>query len=289
MGIATDDLQRGSSASGTISANGGIFVVSAEDFASISVQISGTFVGSLILEVSNNKTTWVQKTDGIVTPTGAAPANPITSAQIIGGDVGEKYVRLRATAWTSGAAQIDIELSRVSRSSSKSSQTVAATSGTSLEGAAEDAALASDDRGFVILGQRVPTTPAAQTSAAADAGTFAIDSEGKQVQAGSGAAEVTAQSRVYLTTTSDIALRAAQAEGIRTYVKGLILENTGASASRILIKDGSTVIASFTVPDAQTLVVSLDQPLRGTAATALNATLGAAGTVAITSLTFSGV
>lgn len=50
-----------------------------------------------------------------------------------------------------------------------------------------------------------------------------------------------------------------------------------------------TTIASFTIPAGNTLVVNLHSPIRGSVATAVNAQLGAAGTVTVTLVGYKGI
>jgi len=75
-----------------------------------------------------------------------------------------------------------------------------------------------------------------------------------------------------LTTIADGVAKTAGTAGIRNYVNGIQFQNTNATATQIVIKDGSTVIwagmatASMNLP----ATVTFDQPLRGTSATALN-------------------
>jgi hypothetical protein len=74
------------------------------------------------------------------------------------------------------------------------------------------------------------------------------------------------------TTTTATAAKAAGAAGIRNYVNGFQFQNTNATATEIQILDGVTVIwkgyasANMAMP----VNITFDQPLRGTAATALN-------------------
>jgi hypothetical protein len=74
------------------------------------------------------------------------------------------------------------------------------------------------------------------------------------------------------TTTTATAAKAAGAAGIRNYVNGFQFQNSNATATEIQILDGVTVIwkgyasANMAMP----VNISFDQPLRGTAATALN-------------------
>lgn len=79
--------------------------------------------------------------------------------------------------------------------------------------------------------------------------------------------------------TTDVAVRAAQAAGIRNYVTGIQLRNTNAVATEFVIKDGATVIWRTQLPanmaDAQN--ITFMTPLRGTAATAVNVACIATG------------
>lgn len=146
-------------------------------------------------------------------------------------------------------------------------------------GKAEDAASASGDTGVAILGIRIPTTPAAQTSAAADYGAMAIDQEGKTVIAPYAGMEVSWQGvPITLSTTSSTALKTAAAAGIRNFLTDIDIANTSATGVRVDILDGATVIRSFWVPPTSTISRTFSMPLRGTAATALNIQLSAAVT-----------
>ena len=153
----------------------------------------------------------------------------------------------------------------------------------------EDAVAVSGDAGVFTLGVRAPAAPAAQTSGAGDYGAFAIDSEGKTIVDLHAAPELTRQGRVDFTAITDLALLSAGAAGIRTYITDITVENTGASAARFLLRDGTTTIWSATVPPGSTIVRSWGTALRGTAATAWNGQLGVAGTVTVSVSGFSGV
>ena len=75
-----------------------------------------------------------------------------------------------------------------------------------------------------------------------------------------------------IANTTDVALRAAGGTGIRNYVTGIQVMNTGATATEIVVKDGSTVIWRGHVGASMTTmhVLRFVTPLRGTAATAMN-------------------
>lgn len=88
-----------------------------------------------------------------------------------------------------------------------------------------------------------------------------------------------------IVNTSDVAIAAAGAAGVRNYLTGIQFKNTAAVASEIVIKDGSTVIwrghvsASMTFMDGWTF----NPPLKGSAATALNVALLTTATATIVS------
>lgn len=260
---------------------------------SVVVQLVGGFTATVTFQVSNDKLNWYSKT--LTSPSGTISTTS-NAAGIFSGDIGARYFRVIATAFTSGPLSVFIYGS--SQSQAPTSITISGTptvnlgtggTGATALGKAEDAVAASGDTGVGILGVRIPTTPAAPTSAAGDYGHFAIDLEGKQVISGTGGPETTWDANVAFTTTSDVALIAAGAAGIRRFIKTLILENTGAAVARFLLRDGTTTRATFTIPANSTLVVNFDQPWRGTAATVVNGQLGAAGTVTVTALGFLGV
>jgi hypothetical protein len=88
-----------------------------------------------------------------------------------------------------------------------------------------------------------------------------------------------------IVNTADVAIAAAGAAGIRNYLQSLWFKNTAATASEIVIKDGSTVIWRGQVSASMTSgeFVRFDPPLRGTAATALNVALLTTATATIVS------
>lgn len=265
------------------------------EYQSVAVQITGTFTGTISFQVSNDGVNWRAKT---LVEAGGTIATTTNGMGVWSADVGARFFRLAMTSFTTGSATVLIEYSKMSQSNNAASQAVSGnvgvtsltpgTTGTSL-GKAEDAAHASGDTGIATWGVRQPATPAVPTSAAGDYSYILVDSEGKQIPSGQGAPETAFQSYTALTATTNVALRAAGGAGIRNYVKDLVLDNTGASAARVIVQDGTTTIFSATIPASSSVMYSFGQPLRGTAATALNAQLGATGTVSVTASGFLGV
>lgn len=88
-----------------------------------------------------------------------------------------------------------------------------------------------------------------------------------------------ASSGAAVTTTADRALVGAQGAGFRGYLSGMQLVNSSATATEVVVKDGSTVIWRHYLPGtSQPFDVEFVQPLRSSPNTALNfaaATTGA--------------
>ncbi len=73
-----------------------------------------------------------------------------------------------------------------------------------------------------------------------------------------------------VTNTTDVTLKAAGTAGIRNYVTAIQFVNTGATATVVVIKDGSTVIWAGNAQQNVPITINFPTPLKGTAATALN-------------------
>lgn len=75
-----------------------------------------------------------------------------------------------------------------------------------------------------------------------------------------------------VSNTTDLVVKAAAGAAIRNYITGISYQNTNATATEVVIKDGATVVwrgyaaASMSVP----AVVTFPTPLKGTANTAVN-------------------
>jgi hypothetical protein len=88
-----------------------------------------------------------------------------------------------------------------------------------------------------------------------------------------------------ITNTSDVALAAAAGSGVRNYLTGIQFKNTSATASEIVVKDGSTVIwrGHAGASMAQMECITFPVPLKGTANTALNVAMITTATATIVS------
>lgn len=272
--------------SGTPTANS--FVgVNLADADTLSVQITGTFVATLILQGSIDGVNWINLSS-LVNVNGGAAAASITAAGIYQVDVaGLNYLRVTASAYTSGTANVAMSQTDNTGVVAIDGGAVSITGSSSITpgsaaanlGKAEDAAHASGDVGVEILGVRTPATPAIQTSAAGDYGSLAIDPEGKLVASQYASTDhYWGANPVTLSTTTSTALKAAGAAGIRNYLTDIDIANTSATGVRVDVLDGATVILSFWVPPTSHVQHSYSVPKKGTAATALNVQLSAAVT-----------
>lgn len=84
---------------------------------------------------------------------------------------------------------------------------------------------------------------------------------------------------VVLTTTADTALQTAAGAGIKRYLVGLQVQNTNATATTLIIKDGTTAKWTISLPASMTLPldVTFTIPIFTTANAALNVACGTTG------------
>jgi hypothetical protein len=88
-----------------------------------------------------------------------------------------------------------------------------------------------------------------------------------------------------ITNTADVAVMAAGGASVRNYMTGLQYQNTSATASEIVVKDGATVIwRGYAVANmAAPASLAFATPLKGTANTALNVAMLTTATATIVS------
>lgn len=95
---------------GSITANGqnGIAETSALNYKFGSLQITGTWSGTIQVQGSNDNSTW--RAVFVKDTSTTAPQTAIQSNDIFSFPIKYKYVRVRSTAWTSGTANLTCEL-----------------------------------------------------------------------------------------------------------------------------------------------------------------------------------
>lgn len=269
-----------------------------------SVQIiasAGISAGAIIFEQTNDITAAPNGAAmGVIEPSVsmaagsqlfAATTIAASSVRIFSFPINAKYIRCRiSTAFVGGSVQAIAMLSQMPFAtpnggvyavlpSTQGLGTVTTVSTvTTLTGGAtaEDAATTSSP---LIVGGVVRTAVAPTTLIAGDAVRATLTSGAALVVKPYAVPETDWQYTGTLTTTTAAAAKAAGAASIRNYVTGVQFQNTGATASTVLIQDGATTIAQFNAPANMVApaVIPFNTPLKGTAATALNVNCGTAG------------
>ena len=263
-------------------------------YAQVRLQITGTYSGTVSFQVSNDGSNWFTKY--IINNASLTVASSTGSTGTWYGDLGAQYFRVNMTAFTSGTATITLQytqapapisLAAVSIQSgsntigsiaSISTSIVPGTAATNL-GKAAAAAPSTTDTGMAPLYVRKPSTPAAMTATAGNYSQGVVDQEGKLIIQQYADPTNTWQSSLTLTSTTSTAMNAAQSGSLRNYCTGITVSNASTTATTVKILDGGTTIwqANFPASGAP-FFVAFETPLRGTAATAMNAQLGAAVT-----------
>ena len=73
-----------------------------------------------------------------------------------------------------------------------------------------------------------------------------------------------------ITNTSDVSLKSASGNGVHNYLAGLQFVNTGATATVVVVKNGSTVIWAGNAQQNVPVIVNFSTPLKSNANAALN-------------------
>lgn len=232
-------------------------------------------------EVSNDETNWYQilgarTNSGTVceSATGVLAATPAYGWEF--GVGAWRFFRVRATAHTGGTAVYRACGVATAMEPCTSTPTTVAISGShAVVGAAAEDAAAS---GNPVLVAGVVRTANLTTLVAGDVARHTVTTGAQLSVKPYGLPETDFQFTGILTTTSAVAAKTAGAAGIRNYVTDMTYQNTGATATTVLLQDGATTIAQFHAPANMALpaVVQFKTPRRGTAATALNLNCGTA-------------
>lgn len=257
------------------------FTIDVKDFNTGIFTFAGTFTGlGAVFEYSNNST---NGTDGLFyTLAGVGTDNVGTAYNSFTGAsspvtrgycfslAGLRFIRIRLTAITTGAVDVTFSCTEAS------GLNVLATTTNNMQGlAAHDAAVSGNP---VRVGARAVTSLYASV-ASGDVADLISTTTGALAVVQNTVPEAKFQFTTVLTTNADVAIQAAAGTGIRNYLTGIQYQNTNATGTGILIKDGSTVIAQFSAPAnmAAPAVISFDSPIRTTANTALNVQCGTTG------------
>lgn len=252
---------------------GGITASAQTVFADISgspqsvLSVTGTFSGhSAAFEISYDST---NGTDGTWLSVGAIRTNKSISeinVSSLGANpgygwviptLGAQYIRVRATAHSSGTANWRIQPC-AEQQNFNTEASAAPAGGTSVAG------------GPTRIGMRAKNVN--QTVATDQVIDATATLNGALVVKPHAIPESCWQGTGVLTTTADLAVKAAAGASVRNYVSDFIYQNTSAVATIVVIKDGSTTIAQFNAPASMAVpaVISWACPIKGTANTAIN-------------------
>jgi hypothetical protein len=282
---------------------GTIVVADTTGYNSIVLQLTGTWVGTVTFQTSNDNGTW----SSVVAWPVAGAAAPVNTATANGQwliPTAGRFFRAQVTAWTSGLVSADMVLRNAAAIAPVSAPTIAANSSVNIAqiGAtapvtagvagmlavggniAEDTAATSNP---IIAGGVARTALPASTVVAGDAIRATYSVSGQMIIKEYAPADLDFFVNTTVTTNTQTQIRAAQASPIRTNVTNITFQNTNATATTLTIQDGATTLVTFSVPASMTLPVQLQfpTPLRGTAATALNYTAGTTGASVLLNVT----
>lgn len=259
--------------SGSATSAATLYSASVIGFSSVSLQVTSAGTGCTITyEFSDDNTYWIACAGMSKASTGnTLPSS--TSTTTIGLNFTRRgtYFRARVSTYGSGTVSIVGSLSKVPAIYTIATATQGVTTenqGTSginplligLEARTVTKTLASSG----ALVKPISTTDGRQITRA-----NSIPENEWQYAAASGG----------ITNTTDVVLQGAAGSGVKNYLTGLDFANASATATEIVIKDGSTVIWRTNIP-ANTPLQNrpFPTPLQSTANTALNAACITTGT-----------
>ncbi len=222
-------------------------------FDSVVVQLSGTFVGTVIFECSNDGISW--NACALIPVAGGAAATSATAAGHWYGTVPTVYFRIRVSAYTSGTRTATVLLTTQPIVGLLNS-----ISATISGNVAHDAV---DSGNPVKIGghARAADLVAVGNADRVDA---RFDLLGKQVIVALGVRAQMVQSALTLTTTTETTLFAAAGAGVYVDPSWIMFTNTSGSAVMVDIRPATagTVLLSVIVPAGQTLFVDFsDVPM----------------------------
>lgn len=251
-------------------------VADTSGFSSISIQVTSAGSGTITYEVSEDGTTWFSVAGTTPLNTGTtAPVTTSTTAVLLQFPLPAKQFRARVSAYTSGTITVQGTLRRDPNTRIGQAASVI---GTATVGgvAAHDAAISGNPVRTACRAVTADYT-AVQTGDTAD---FLCNLVGHQIIRPWAIPENTwnyaAAASGIVNTTTAVTMKAAAAAGIRNYVNSLqIATDTLGAATELAIRDGASGTVLWrgklqTTALPQT-TINFDPPLRGTAATLLEA------------------
>lgn len=274
---------------GSLAAIGNTVTLPLNDINSLTVTVAGTFAAAgIIFEVSPDSTDgvtgqWFPCT-GIRSNSGQTQENGFTNTSSVPtyywhiSPGSFEWFRVRCTGITTGAVIVTV-------CPMATPVQLPVPTGSSVAGQASHDSVISGSP--VRIGAKSATAMPAAVSGAGDACDLVCTLSGALVVAPYSTPDSRRRGSAALSTTADVAVIAAAGTGLRNNVSDIVAINTG-TAVDLIIKDGATEIFRLPLPQNVPVAVSLNSPLLGTANTAVNCALSAAGTVRVNLMGFIG-
>lgn len=237
---------------------------------SLILQLTGTWVGTVTVEQSNDNTNWVSTilfdVAGSIMGGSGGVFTGITLNGMFVGNIYGRYVRVNVTSYTSGTIGVNATLwgDSVSPSTIKIVPHSSTTTGLIKQ---EDAAHGSGDVGVFMLAVRNDAN-AVRASADGDYHVFSVDKLGRQLVTSAPRGQ-RVKNTITLTTTTETTLLSAGGANVFNDITKLLIANTSGTDVRIDFRDatGGSVIFSVFAPAGQTVGVSAgDDPIPQTTA-----------------------
>ena len=263
----------GGAVSGTATSAAVLFTTSMLNYESITVQVTSAGTSCTITyETSDDGLTWYSCAGLTVAATGSSVA-ATTTAALGAVQFSRKCAQFRARVSTYGSGTVTV--------TGTLSKTPANTAIPAIYGAQSEGGGVGGGGGLFGFGIEARTT--SKTSAATATFTRPIATvDGRQIIRLNSIPENEWQYAAAsggITNTHDVALVAAQGAGIKNYLTGLSVANANATATEVVVKDGSTVIwRMYLAANAPIQSIKFVTPLQSSANSALNVACITTGT-----------
>lgn len=219
-------------------------------YRSASVQVIGTFSGTLTFQGSNDGTNYVSVQALNLSSNNTIPASTTTSTGLFAVALGFKFLRVRMTSYSSGTANGVVTLS------SDPPTSFMAYGRNYVDGnAAHDSAVSGNP---VRIGARARTTNFTGVSSD-DTVDLIATTVGVQVVRLNSIPPNSLDNVLTLTDNANTELFPAAGSGIRNYITSIQVQNThGSVATLFSIKDGSTIKWTISLPAAMSAPVCVN-------------------------------
>lgn len=253
-----------------LSKTGTLFTIDTLGFDYVAFQATGTWVGTIVFEASNDNATWFSQS--VVATTGSI-STTATSNSLVVIPANHRYVRARVSAYTSGTIGATAWMRK---GPNQGAQPVTVTN-TAVSVGGQNSHSSASIGSPIISGCGVATA-VDTTLVAGDTSRLFCTTAGGLVQWPYAVPDVSWQHAApasgLVNTTTAVTMKAASAAGVRNYITSCQLAHDALSAAtELVIRDGAagTVIwrTKLQTPALTTTDIDFPTPLRGTAATLL--------------------